>query len=78
VSGSCVLREAPDSPSGSRPRKILEDRGRTLERINVSHPIRKRPEPPSSIPLPVHGNRDLSTGTQRRILRQAGLTDADL
>lgn len=28
--------------------------------------------------VPVHGNTDLKPGTQRSIMRDAGLTDADL
>jgi predicted RNA binding protein YcfA (HicA-like mRNA interferase family) len=64
--------------SGRRLCKVLEDRGWTLERINGSHHIYKRTDPPLSIPVPVHGNQDLPTGTQRRIMRQAGLSDADL
>jgi predicted RNA binding protein YcfA (HicA-like mRNA interferase family) len=36
------------------------------------------PGAPRPIPVPVHGNSNLRTGTQRSIVRQAGLTDADL
>ena len=36
------------------------------------------PDSPLTVPVPVHGNQDIPTGTQRNIMRQTGLTDADL
>jgi predicted RNA binding protein YcfA (HicA-like mRNA interferase family) len=30
------------------------------------------------VTLPVHGHKDLPPGTQKTIMRQAGLTDEDL
>ena len=64
--------------SGKRMCKVLEEHGWTETRINGSHHIYRRGDPPISIPVPVHGNRDLAPGTQKTIMRQAGLTDADL
>jgi len=58
--------------------KALELRGRILLRINGSHHIYGRPNSPSILPVPVHGNDDLPTGTQRALTRLAGLTDDDL
>ena len=58
--------------------RVLEQRGWTLARINGSHHIYRRPDRPIILPVPVHGNNDLLTGTQRALMRQAGLTDADL
>jgi predicted RNA binding protein YcfA (HicA-like mRNA interferase family) len=58
--------------------KVLESQGWVAERNRGSHRIYARGTPPVSIPVPVHGNHDLATGTQRRIMRLAGLTDADL
>jgi predicted RNA binding protein YcfA (HicA-like mRNA interferase family) len=58
--------------------RVLEARGWTFDRTRGSHHVYVKGDPPVSIPVPVHGNRDLRTGTQRTIMRQAGLTDADL
>jgi predicted RNA binding protein YcfA (HicA-like mRNA interferase family) len=64
--------------SGKRMCKALEARGWVLARIEGSHHVYIRQRSPRTIPVPVHGNRDLKPGTQRAIMRQAGLTDADL
>jgi predicted RNA binding protein YcfA (HicA-like mRNA interferase family) len=64
--------------SGKRRCKVLEGRGWTLDRVAGSHHVYMHPDRPLPLPVPVHGNRDLRTGTQRDIMRQAGLTDADL
>jgi predicted RNA binding protein YcfA (HicA-like mRNA interferase family) len=64
--------------SGKRMCQILRARGWTNARIEGSHHIHKHPDVARRITVPVHGNTDLPTGTQHRIMRQAGLTDADL
>jgi predicted RNA binding protein YcfA (HicA-like mRNA interferase family) len=64
--------------SGRRMCKILEARGWTRQRITGAHHIYQRPGSLLSISVPVHGNRDLPAGTQKGIMRDAGLTDADL
>ncbi|MGP0068888.1 MAG: type II toxin-antitoxin system HicA family toxin [Isosphaeraceae bacterium] len=64
--------------SGKRLCKVLESQGWILLRINGSHHIYGRPDRATILPVPVHGNADLHTGTQRALMRQAGLTDADL
>jgi predicted RNA binding protein YcfA (HicA-like mRNA interferase family) len=64
--------------SGKRMCKLLEARGWTHIRTSSSHHIYGRPGNPIVISVPVHGNQDLTTGMQRTIMRQAGLTDADL
>jgi len=64
--------------SGKRFCRTLERRGRILLRINGSHHIYGRPNSPSILPFPVHGNDDLPTGTQRALMRLAGLTDDDV
>lgn len=64
--------------SGKRMCRVLRDRGWTFDRTTASHHIYVRPGSPLAISVPVHGNRDIPTGTQRTIMRQAGLTDADL
>jgi predicted RNA binding protein YcfA (HicA-like mRNA interferase family) len=57
---------------------ILEQRSWTLARINGSHHIYRHTSTGERIVVPVHGNQDLKPGTQRGIMRDAGLTDADL
>jgi predicted RNA binding protein YcfA (HicA-like mRNA interferase family) len=57
---------------------VLERHGWTLRRINGSHHIYNRPGALRPIPVPVHGNQPLATGTQRAIMRAAGLNDDDL
>ncbi len=64
--------------SGKRLCKVLERHGWTLLRIHGSHHIYGRPDNPVILPVPVHANDDLPTGTQRALMRLAGLTDADL
>lgn len=64
--------------SGKRMCKVLESRGWTLDHINSSHHVYRKPGHRMPLPVPVHRNTDMATGTQRAIMRQAGLTDADL
>jgi predicted RNA binding protein YcfA (HicA-like mRNA interferase family) len=64
--------------SGRRMCKILEGKGWVFDRTRGSHHVYINPDTRQSLPVPVHGNRDLPTGTQRDIMRQAGLTDDDL
>jgi predicted RNA binding protein YcfA (HicA-like mRNA interferase family) len=58
--------------------KVLERHGWELARINGSHHIYTQPGNPVTVTLPVHGNRSLRTGTQRQIMRNAGLIEKDL
>lgn len=63
--------------SGKRMCKVLEDRGWELDRISGSHHIYTHPDG-GRVTVPVHASRDLKPGTQRSIMRDAGLSDADL
>jgi predicted RNA binding protein YcfA (HicA-like mRNA interferase family) len=58
--------------------RTLERKGWVLKRIRGSHHIYVNPEGTVSTSVPVHGNRSLKTGTQRGIMRVAGLTEEDL
>ncbi len=63
--------------SGKRMVKLLEERGWTHVATKGSH--FKLVSPSGQIVIvPVHGNDDLRTGTQRSIMRDAGLADDDL
>jgi predicted RNA binding protein YcfA (HicA-like mRNA interferase family) len=58
--------------------RLLESRGWRLIRINGSHHVYRHPESPRRASVPVHGKAELKPGTQRNIMRDAGLTDEDL
>lgn len=64
--------------SGKKMCKILEARGWRLARISGSHHIFKHDQLGRQTTVPVHGNTDLKPKTQRSIMRDAGLNDADL
>lgn len=64
--------------SGKRMCRILEQRDWTLARINGAHHIYRHTATGRRTVVPVHGNQDLKPGTQRSIMRDAGLTDADV
>jgi predicted RNA binding protein YcfA (HicA-like mRNA interferase family) len=57
--------------------QVLEARGWVFDRTRGGHHVYVDPASRRSLPVPVHGNRDLKAGTQRDIMRPAGLTDAD-
>ena len=52
--------------------KILKDDGWILDRISGSHHIMIK-EGRRSIPIPVHGKKDIPIGLYKRILKQAGI-----
>ncbi len=64
--------------SGRRMCKALHAKGWAWVRTAGSHHIFEREGEPMNISVPVHGNEDLSVGTQRVIMRVARLTDDDL
>ena len=64
--------------SGKRMCQILEKHGWTLARINGSHHIYRDADTGRRTVVPVHANEDLKPGTQRGIMRDTGLTEADL
>jgi predicted RNA binding protein YcfA (HicA-like mRNA interferase family) len=51
--------------------KRLEKAGWILDRISSSHHIMVKGS--KTISVPVHGNRDLPTGTLHSLLKEAGL-----
>jgi predicted RNA binding protein YcfA (HicA-like mRNA interferase family) len=58
-------------------RRLLERKGWVRTRTG-RHPVYTKPGVPGIIPLPDHGGKMLGRGLQRKIMRQAGLTEADL
>jgi predicted RNA binding protein YcfA (HicA-like mRNA interferase family) len=57
--------------------RVLERHGWRVVRRG-RHPIYGKAGVPVTIPVPDHGNKTLGLGTQKSIMRAAGLTDADL
>jgi predicted RNA binding protein YcfA (HicA-like mRNA interferase family) len=66
------------SVSGIALCKIVERHGWTLKRVTGSHHIYAKAGASVIVCIPVHGNRDLPTGTLRSLLKDAGLSEADL
>jgi predicted RNA binding protein YcfA (HicA-like mRNA interferase family) len=64
--------------SGKRLCRVLEQRGWILARIHGAHRIYRHAAAGRRTVVPVHGNQDLKPRTQRGIMRDVGLTDADL
>jgi predicted RNA binding protein YcfA (HicA-like mRNA interferase family) len=64
--------------SGKRMCQVLQQHGWILARINGSHYIYRDATGRRMVVVPVHGNQDLKPGTQRAIMREAGLTDDGL
>ena len=66
------------SVSGKALCKIVERYGWELKRVTGSHHIYAKEDIRAILSIPVHGNRDLPTGTLRRLLKDAELTEEDL
>ncbi len=64
--------------SGKRLVKALKAKGWTHTRTESSHYLLNHPDSTRTLSVPVHGSRDLPIGTQKGIMRDAGLTEADL
>jgi predicted RNA binding protein YcfA (HicA-like mRNA interferase family) len=64
--------------SGKHFCKVLREHGWQLQRIRGSHHIFSKPGNPRILTVPVHGNKSLKTGTLRKLLRDAELTEEDL
>ena len=64
--------------SGKRMCRVLEKNGWNLIRIKGSHHAYQKSGHAATVVIPVHGNKDLKAGTQRAIMRDAGLTDDNL
>jgi predicted RNA binding protein YcfA (HicA-like mRNA interferase family) len=66
------------SASGKDLCRALEKHGWVLQRVHGSHHIYAQPGNTTILTVPVHGNRDLKKGTLHRLLKAAGLTEADV
>ena len=64
--------------SGKALCKVLERHGWVYQRTTGSHHIYSRPDRSEIVSVPVHGNKNLKAGTQRGIMKTAGLSENDL
>jgi len=64
--------------SGKRMCRVLKKHGWTEVRVKGSHHAFQKPGETATIVVPVHGNKDLKPGTQRAIMKDAGLVEKDL
>lgn len=64
--------------SGKRLARVLEDRGWVFIRSSGSHFVYQDSASGKRVSVPMHGSRDLATGTQRRIMKDADLEEDDL
>jgi predicted RNA binding protein YcfA (HicA-like mRNA interferase family) len=65
----------------SSPKKLiqlLEQKGYYLKRITGSHHIYFHKESKKTVVIPVHGNKDIPTGTFMSILKQAGISKEEI
>jgi predicted RNA binding protein YcfA (HicA-like mRNA interferase family) len=66
------------SISGKTFCKVVEQQGWVLKRIRGSHHIYTKTGSPAILSIPVHGNRDLPIGTLAKLMKDAGISEADL
>lgn len=64
--------------SGKAVVRALERAGFVLVHVRGSHHYLRRPGAGQLVCVPVHGGRDLPTGTLRAILRQSALSAGEL
>ena len=68
--------------SGRELVRILQGRGWVVDRIRGSHYALScetlARDKTRKVVVPVHGNRDLRTGLQARLMKDAGITEEDL
>ncbi|MEW6263966.1 MAG: type II toxin-antitoxin system HicA family toxin [Thermodesulfobacteriota bacterium] len=64
--------------SGRELARIVETKGWRLRRVSGSHHIYGREGTRVRLSIPIHGNKNLKAGTQRTLMRLAGLTESDL
>ena len=58
--------------------RILKRHGWILIRVKGSHHAFQKSDNPTTVIVPVHANQDLKPGTQRAIVKDAGLSEDDL
>ncbi len=64
--------------SGRHLARLIEAHGWVFQRVKGSHHVYSREGNRENVSIPIHGNRDLGTGIQARLMKLAGLTEDDL
>jgi predicted RNA binding protein YcfA (HicA-like mRNA interferase family) len=64
--------------SGKELARVVERQGWQLLRVNGSHHIYGKAGSDVRLSIPVHANRPLKFGLLKNLLKQAGLTEADV
>lgn len=64
--------------SGKEMCRVLKQHVWVLVRIKGSHHAYEKSGNPKTIVVPVHANKDLKIGTQRGIMKDAEISEADL
>lgn len=64
--------------SGKEFCRIIQQHGWVLVRYSGSHHVYEKDNVPRHVSVPVHRNTSLKIGMLRRLLKDAGLTEADL
>lgn len=64
--------------SGKRLCKLATRKGWELRRVTGSHHVFAKVGEKANLSIPVHGNRSLKTGTQRKLMRLAGIEEWEL
>ena len=64
--------------SGKRIAKLAEENGWLFISQAGSHAKYRNPTTGKMVIIPVHGNHDLKSGLQRRLMADLEITDADL
>lgn len=54
--------------------RLMESRGWVLKRVKGSHHIYFHPQTNETMPIPVHGNRDIGKGLLLKIIKKVGIT----
>lgn len=63
--------------SGKEMCRVLERLGWVLDRIRGAHHVYRHTDG-RTVPVPVHGNKTMKIGTQRSVMRLAGVHPSDL
>ncbi|MCU0469367.1 MAG: type II toxin-antitoxin system HicA family toxin [Arcicella sp.] len=58
--------------------KVLESKGWILKRVSGSHHIMYHPERKQTMPIPVHGNKDIPNGLFKAILKKTDVNSDEL
>lgn len=64
--------------SGRQFARLLEERGWILMRIKGSHHIYAKSGRSERLSVPVHGNRSLTAGLLRHLMKLAGIDESEL